>query len=154
VRRGHWKNLNQIIEDCLFSLNEEIKDKKIEVTKELTQDIPPIQCDIDQIKQAFLNLITNAIQAMKDGGQLTLRTYISYEVDQVQIVSEVEDTGGGIPIEILHNIFNPFFTTKDFGTGLGLAITHRIISNHHGTIEVKNIPGSGCSFVVKIPVRD
>lgn len=147
-------DLNKIIEDCIFSLSKEINEQKIEVVREFTSDLPYISCDIDQIRQAFLNLITNSIQAMKGGGILTIRTYLSCERDQVHIVSEVEDTGCGIPIEIMHNIFNPFFTTKDFGTGLGLAITHRIISNHHGTIEVKNIPGSGCCFIVKIPVRD
>jgi signal transduction histidine kinase len=147
-------DLNQVLEDCLFSLKKEITDQNIEVIKELTNDLPKITCDVDQIKQAFLNMIKNSIQAMKDGGTLTLRTYISYEMDQVHVVSEIEDTGGGIPVEILHNIFNPFFTTKDFGTGLGLAISHRIVSNHNGFIEVKNIPNSGCCFTVKIPIAD
>ncbi len=131
-----------------------VKAQRIEVVEELTHDIPMITCDPDQMRQAFLNLFTNAIQTMKHGGTLTVKSYLSREDEKIFVVAEVADTGGGIPPEIIHNIFNPFFTTKDFGTGLGLAITHRIVSNHDGSIEVKNIPRSGCSFVVKIPARD
>lgn len=147
-------DLNQIIGGCLFSLDEGMRAQKIKVVEELTPDIPPITCDPDQLRQVFLNLLSNAIQSMLNGGTLTVKTYFSSVAEKILLVAEVADTGGGIPPEILHNIFNPFFTTKDQGTGLGLAITHRIISNHYGSIEVKNVPGSGCTFVVKIPAKE
>jgi signal transduction histidine kinase len=155
VGKGRFEetDLNHILEDCLFGLSEVAKAQKIEVFMDLSNDNTLITCDPDQMKQAFLNLLTNAIQAMKNGGTLTVKTSLFYDTEETFVVAEVADTGGGIAPEILHNIFNPFFTTKDFGTGLGLSITHRIVSNHDGSIEVKNLPASGCSFVVKIPLK-
>ena len=87
------------------------------------------------------------MQAMGNGGILTLRTYS----DDRWVFVEVTDTGGGIEPDIIRNIFNPFFTTKEDGTGLGLSIAHAIVTNHNGIIEVVNDLGKGVSFIIKLP---
>ena len=104
------------------------------------------------MKQDFYNLFQNAIQAMPQGGALTIRTYPVERADGLYAAAAISDTGGGIPMEVLHNIFNPFFSTKDYGTGLGLAIAQRIISRHYGQIEVNNEIGKGVTFIVTLPV--
>jgi len=100
------------------------------------------------LRQAFLNLILNAIQAMDNGGVLTIVSAL--RGDSIEIT--VADTGIGISEENRKKLFSPFFTTKKNGTGLGLAITYRIIENHRGTIDVASEPGKGTTFTVKIPI--
>jgi two-component system sensor histidine kinase AtoS len=122
--------------------------------------LPPILADSDQLVKAFHNLFRNAIQAMPNGGKLTLegrreagggldRPTSSDQEGWVSLT--FADTGVGIPPETAKNIFNPFFTTKDKGTGLGLAITHKVITDHGGHIEVVSRVGEGSSFVVSLP---
>ena len=145
-------NLNQTLEDGLHVLSEELKRNKINVIKELTPNLPLVACDYPQIKQVFINLIANARQTMAKGGILTLRTF--FIPDDKLVVVEIEDTGGGILPEVIGNIFNPFFTTKERGVGLGLAITHKIMLHHQGSIEVKNNPGQGATFILKFPFQE
>jgi len=104
------------------------------------------------MKQVFYSLFQNAIQAMHHGGTLTIRTFPVERPDGLYAAAAISDTGSGIPMEVLHNIFNPFFSTKDYGTGLGLAIAQRIISRHYGQIEVNNEIGKGVTFIVTLPV--
>jgi signal transduction histidine kinase len=104
------------------------------------------------MKQVFYNLFQNAIQAMHHGGILAIRTFSLDKEDGIYAAASISDTGGGIPLEVLHNIFNPFFSTKDYGTGLGLAIAQRIVSRHYGQIEVNNEIGKGVTFIVTLPV--
>jgi two-component system sensor histidine kinase HydH len=92
------------------------------------------------------------MQAMAHGGTLTIRTYPVERPDGLYAAAAISDTGAGIPMEVLHNIFNPFFSTKDYGTGLGLAIAQRIVSRHYGQIEVNNEIGKGVTFIVTLPV--
>ncbi|MGC2693154.1 MAG: ATP-binding protein, partial [Desulfobaccales bacterium] len=94
----------------------------------------------------------NAVQAMPHGGTLTIRTHQLERADGLYEAVAISDTGGGIPLEVLHNIFNPFFSTKDYGTGLGLAIAQRIVSRHYGQIEVNNEMGKGVTFILTLPV--
>jgi signal transduction histidine kinase len=114
--------------------------------------MPRLHCDDRQLKQVFYNLLQNSIQAMPHGGTLTIRTHPLERSDGLYEAVAISDTGGGIPLEVLHNIFNPFFSTKDYGTGLGLAIAQRIISRHYGQIEVNNEMGKGVTFIVTLPV--
>jgi two-component system NtrC family sensor kinase len=112
--------------------------------------------DTDQLQQVFLNLFLNAIQAMPGGGVLGLsaavKTVTKQGLGERQCVEVcVEDTGIGMEKEVLENIFNPFFTTKDKGTGLGLMVTEGIIRNHEGWIEVKSEKGKGSLFKVYLP---
>ena len=119
--------------------------------------------DSHLLKQVFINLIRNSIQAMPEGGNLEIATQKCSQFEQSSDQSDyyrqfikvtVTDQGGGISEENLANIFNPFFTTKDHGTGLGLSISHNIIKAHQGTIDVENEVGKGARFILKIPCWD
>jgi signal transduction histidine kinase len=99
------------------------------------------------LRQAFLNLVLNAMQAMPHGGTLQVAT----EPRDDLVLVRFQDTGVGIPAEHLARIFNPFFTTRQEGTGLGLAITHRIVQGHSGRIDVTSRPGAGTTFTLTFP---
>jgi len=142
-------NINSILEECLGVFEEDFQRAEIQVVKDLDPSLPPILCDHSQIKQAFVNVITNARHAMGDKGMLTIKSV--FLAQPKLAVVEIEDTGGGIDGEVIGNIFNPFFTTKDKGAGLGLAITHKIVVHHKGTIEVKNNLGKGTAFIIRFP---
>jgi signal transduction histidine kinase len=117
----------------------------------LSEDLPPVFVDKDQIQQTMINLILNAIEATETGGAITLGT--EYSPSNRICIIQVEDTGCGIPKEHLNSIFDPFFTTRASGTGLGLAITHSIIEQHGGKITVESTPGKGTSFSIMLPVK-
>jgi len=144
-------DLNKLLEDTLLLVQRDLEACKIKVVKELST-LPRLHCDDRQIKQVFYNLFQNACQAMHQGGTLTIRTYPLEKEDGIYLATAITDTGGGIPLEVLHNIFNPFFSTKDYGTGLGLAIAQRIVSRHYGQVEVNNELGKGVTFIVTLPV--
>jgi signal transduction histidine kinase len=111
--------------------------------------VPEMEGDEEQLKQAFLNLVLNALQAMPSGGSLDIITAMSAGALEIRFT----DSGGGIPPENLDRIFNPFFTTRGEGTGLGLAITHRIIQGHGGRIAVESRLGAGTTFILTFPVN-
>jgi signal transduction histidine kinase len=111
--------------------------------------VPEMEGDGEQLKQAFLNLVLNALQAMPDGGSLDISTAIAAGALEIRFT----DSGGGIPVENLDRIFNPFFTTRDEGTGLGLAITHRIVQGHGGRIAVESRLGAGTTIILTFPVN-
>jgi two-component system sensor histidine kinase HydH len=144
-------NINTLLEESIGIFQEEFQSASIRVTKDLDPSLPPFLCDYSQVKQAFVNLIANARQAMGKKGIMTIRSAFLPQPNLA--VVEIEDTGGGIDVEVIGNIFNPFFTTKDKGFGLGLAITHKIVVHHKGSIEVKNNPGKGTTFVLRFPYQ-
>jgi len=146
-------DLNRIIEETLMGMEDELKSQGIVVEKSLDDNLPEIPCDYQQIKQVFINLFSNSRDAMRGGGRLTVKTFPLSQESRDYIGIDIGDTGGGIPSEVLHNIFNPFFTTKGWGTGLGLAICHRIVDGHRGVIEVDNDPDRGVTFTVKLPIE-
>jgi len=111
--------------------------------------LPAVQADEDQLRQVFWNLLLNAVQAMRDGGTLSLRTAVADGSAAV----EVQDTGYGIPHDILPKIFEPFYTTRARGTGLGLAIVRRIVEDHGGRVAVSSRQGEGTTFRVTLPLR-
>jgi two-component system sensor histidine kinase HydH len=143
--------LAKLIEDTLILVQRDLDANKIKVAREFAQ-LPRLHCDDRQMKQVFYNLFQNAIQAMPHGGTLSIHTFPVEKPDGLYAATSISDTGSGIPMEVLHNIFNPFFSTKDYGTGLGLAIAQRIISRHYGQIEVNNEIGKGVTFIVTLPV--
>jgi len=145
-------DLEGIIQDCLASCSTAFEDHNITVS--FTSDFSHliVSGDAHQLKQVFLNLILNSCDAMSEGGQLTL-TLKKTTQGKEAVVATVEDTGGGIPKDMLPQIFNPFFTTKHHGTGLGLAIANRIILNHFGSIEVHN-SGQGVTFTITLPLAE
>ena len=142
--------VNQGIESTLRLLGGEIKNK-IEVKKDY-KEVPMINCNINQMKQVFMNILNNACQAMPDGGTLKIGTeFIS---DQKEICIKMSDTGTGIEKDNLEKIFDPFYTTKSVGegTGLGLSISYGIIKSHGGHIDVESEIGVGTEFKIYLPI--
>jgi signal transduction histidine kinase len=142
-------DMNEAIESVLNLTTQEARKAGVKVEKRLDPAIGRRSLDVGLLKQAFLNLVLNAIQAMPDGGILTVESGIKDST----IAVTISDTGIGIPEENRKKLFTPFFTTKKNGTGLGLAITYRIIENHHGSIDVVSGPGKGTRFTVRIPIQ-
>jgi two-component system, NtrC family, sensor histidine kinase HydH len=141
-------DLNEAIESVLALTAQEARKAGVKVEKDLDPSIGMRSLDASLLKQAFLNLVLNAIQAMPQGGTLT----VASSLNPGGIEVSVSDTGIGFGEEDRKKLFTPFFTTKKNGTGLGLAITYRIIENHHGKIGVTSEPGKGTTFTLKIPV--
>ncbi|MGB4782135.1 MAG: ATP-binding protein [Candidatus Methylomirabilis sp.] len=142
-------NLNEGLESTLLIARNIVKHKTV---KKAFGKIPPISCSPSQINQVFLNLITNAAQAIPDeGGIIFLRTAVK---DGRHVAVEVADNGHGIPESVLPKIFDPFFTTKEVGkgTGLGLSIAYKIIQQHGGTMSVTSKEGAGTKFTIMLPV--
>jgi two-component system, sporulation sensor kinase E len=142
-------SLNDVVLETLSILRPELANKRISLEEQLATSVPRQHMDPAQIKQALLNLLKNAIQAMTRGDQLKIATGSGDEGVWVS----VSDTGAGIPKEQLERIFEPFFTTKQKGTGLGLMIVNRIIRDHGGRIEVQSELGKGSTFTVRLPDR-
>ena len=138
-----------IFEETLQLLRPQIEKNRIIVEKEF-RALPPISMDREQMKQVILNLLLNAIQAMPNGGHLTLRGRI-LENDRWVTLS-IQDSGIGIPSEDMNKLFDPFFSTKEGGVGLGLSIAHRIIDQHHGKIEVDSATGKGTLLTVWLSI--
>ena len=143
-------DLNQLVEKTLSLFLYKLGGRGVKCVKRLTPTIPPVAVDPHQIEQVLINLINNAIHAMKGGGTLTVST--GYGEGAVTV--KVEDTGCGIPPHILNRIFDPFFTTKEpgKGTGLGLSVSYGIVRSHGGTIEVKSEVGRGTTFTITLPL--
>ncbi len=143
-------NLNTVISESLGLFEGRLEKEGIELKTILSPDLPSITADPGQINQVLVNLIVNAIQAMPNGGILTVRTE---EINGYAVIN-VEDTGIGMSNEVLEQIFLPFFTTKDIneGTGIGLAVVHGIITSHGGMIDVISKENVGTCFQIKLPV--
>jgi len=144
--------LNKVIDQALDLTAHLSKSQHIEVIKELDHSLSRFTGDFDQLRQVCANLVLNAIQAMPEGGRLTLRTSTSSDG---QLKLEVQDTGYGISPENMRKLFTPFFTTKGkgMGVGLGLAVAHGIIQRHHGRIDVQSKVGEGTTFTIYLPLR-
>ncbi len=146
--------INQVLDDTLELRGYELRVRGIDVRREYDETLEDTMADAHQLQQVFLNLITNAEQAMeqRDGHhhRLTVRTRRSGEAIRI----EVEDTGGGIPPNLIERIFNPFFTTKPTGsgTGLGLSISLGIVREHEGRIWAENVASTGARFIVELPI--
>jgi len=146
--------LNQVLDDTLELRGYELRVRGIDVRREYDETLPDTMADAHQLQQVFLNLITNAEQAMeqRDGHhhRLTVRTRRTGDTMRI----EVEDSGDGIPANLIERIFNPFFTTKPTGsgTGLGLSISLGIVREHEGRIWAENVPQGGARFVIELPV--
>ena len=147
-------DLRDILEESLSMVAEQIRSARIQLVKEFGEEIPKIIGDGHQLKQTFFNLINNACQAMKERGILFVRVHSFAKNGSSHVRVEVEDTGNGVDPESLHNIFNPFYSTKESSLGLGLPIVHRIITSHRGQIEVDNRPGKGVNFIITLPAYE
>lgn len=146
--------LNDEVKKTLFFALQQKEVSNTEVSLDLARDLPPTLVDRRQMEQVFLNIILNALQAMQGGGKLSVKTSVVQGADGGQLArTEISDTGGGIPSELMEKLFRPFFTTKVKGTGLGLAISRDIVEQHGGKISVRSSIGKGTSFIIDIPVR-
>jgi signal transduction histidine kinase len=154
------EDINDIVSSCLYFIDVKADNRGIKIEKELASDLPRVMLDRQQIKQVFLNLFLNALDAMAEGGGiLRVRTRtMTKPVGKLWVQIETEDTGEGIPEANLEHIFDPFFTTKHEsgeheGTGLGLTIVHQIVQEHRGEIQVRSILGQGTTFLVSLPAH-
>jgi two-component system NtrC family sensor kinase len=145
-------NVNQLVDRSLFLIKHKIDLAQVKADLDLSSKLPLVMCDPAQIEQALLALCINAVEAMPNGGILTVRTAPTASGG---IEAAVEDTGVGIPEEVRAHIFEPFFTTKGEGEGkglgLGLAVVYGIVQRHNGTIEVASEPGRGTRFTLTLP---
>ena len=141
-------SINECMDSALLIGNNAIK-YRAEVIKEYG-DIPLIACSPSQINQVFLNILTNAAQAIEEQGTIQIKSFH----DNNNVYISIRDSGKGIAQEHLEKIFDPFFTTKPVGqgSGMGLSISYKIIEQHHGRIEVSSTPGEGTEFIIQLPI--
>jgi two-component system NtrC family sensor kinase len=153
--------INKVIDAAMPLVENQINLEKITLSTNMDAELPPVQADFDKIQQVLINIMLNAIQAMPDGGTLTITTSLAQGVrlrdsfkNAVRI--DITDTGVGIPKENLKKLFTPFFTTKEkgVGVGLGLSVVHGIIGKHKGKINVDSTPGTGTTFTIFLEAMD
>lgn len=142
-----YVNINELLLEIVQLLGSDTGERNITIETRLGE-IPGVTADRDRIREALINIINNAIQAIVNNGTITITTY----VDNGLAAAEITDTGPGIAEKDVAFIFDPFYTTKAYGTGLGLAITRRVIEEHKGKIEVKSKPGEGTTMKVYLPI--
>jgi two-component system sensor histidine kinase HydH len=142
-------SLQTVIQHSLKMVERDAQAKNIDIKTNLSPEIKEVSIDPDRMNQVLLNLYLNGIEAMEDGG--TLSVELNPDEDRKQIRIVVSDTGIGINKEDLIHVFDPYFTTKQSGTGLGLAIVHKIIESHNGEMKVESDPEKGTTVTIILP---
>ena len=143
--------VNDLLTRAAKFMEAEFIKQKINLRQEFGSQLPLVNIDAEHLYRALLNIMVNAVQAMPEGGDLTLRTKRLLGDDDMLVI-EISDTGLGMTTEVGRQALNPFFTNKNRGTGLGLAIANNIIIAHHGRLEFASSPGKGTTFMLKLPV--
>ncbi len=143
-------DISGVIEELLTLYEDELAQRRIRIERDFSPSLPRLMVDPQQLKQAVINIMKNAMEAMENGGTLFIRTYALPEAREAAI--EIGDTGPGLSAKAMQNIFNPYYTTKPRGTGLGLLITNRIINAHKGRIKLRNREAGGALFTIKLPL--
>src|SRR5206468_4784815 len=144
------ENVNTIVEEAVRFFAPEIQDRDVVVEQRLSSDLPLLQIDRDQMKQAFYNVIKNSLEAMKRRGILRIHT----DMDDKHVLINFIDSGGGMSPEDLSRVFEPYFTTKLSGTGLGLLIVRRIVREHGGELSIESSQGKGLTLTIRLPYID
>jgi two-component system NtrC family sensor kinase len=144
-------DINKAILEAASLLSHRMGMQEITIEKRLT-DLPPIWADFGQLRQALVNIMLNACQAMEKGGTLTVTS--RFVPEQKLVWVEIVDTGVGISERDLSTIFDPFFTTKEDGTGLGLSVVYGIVERHGGKVDIKSAVGKGTAVIIQLPVTD
>ena len=145
-------DFNEVVRQCVVFLRHESEDKGVVITTKLQPDLPSVRGDRIQLQQVIVNLIVNSIQAMKTAPQVQREIYLETQLDDnARVLFSIRDTGTGIPVDHLDQIFDGFFTTKEGGLGIGLAICQSIIKAHGGEIAASNRPEGGAMFGFSIP---
>ncbi|OGP73862.1 MAG: hypothetical protein A2Y80_03670 [Deltaproteobacteria bacterium RBG_13_58_19] len=142
--------LDLLLDGALLLFETAFKEQNIRVRRVDREPLPPLHFDSQQLHRVLVNLFKNALEAMPQGGELTIATRV--ENNQVEV--SISDTGEGMTPEVRANIFQPYFTTKEKGTGLGLAICKNIVEEHGGCINVDSQPGQGSTFTIQIPLEE
>lgn len=142
-------DLNQVIQDVKALMGDAIEERGVSLETRLDRNLPPVEADPNQLKQVLLNLVKNALEATEDQGAILM----SSGAKDAQVWFSVQDTGKGMSEDVQKKLFHPFYTTKDKGTGLGLAVINKIVTDHHGTITVDSVAGSGSTFTVRLPKK-
>ncbi|PJA17432.1 MAG: hypothetical protein COX65_00870 [Elusimicrobia bacterium CG_4_10_14_0_2_um_filter_56_8] len=148
-------SVNEVIEETLTLCARQMELKNVRINRQFAHGLPIVSGDFQQLMQVFLNLFTNARDAMPDGGELTVETsFLKDPAGRELVMTAISDTGTGIKPEILDSLFDPFFTTKPVGkgTGLGLSVCLGIINRHNGSIKAHSRGASGSTFTVSLPV--
>jgi signal transduction histidine kinase len=157
-------HVHEIMEKSLSLLGHRLYQKEIKLTRSWQANVDTIRADADQLEQVFLNFFLNAMDAMKNGGELAVSTQVQTDERWVAALTRsngesgevlhitIRDTGEGIRKEDIPHVFDPFFTTKDYGTGLGLSVAHGIIQEHGGQIEVESEVQKGTAFHILLPL--
>lgn len=144
--------LNQVVGEALNLLEHQFRKKNTRIERDLAPDLPLVRGNEGRLLQVLVNILLNARDAVPPDGSIVLRTRLNEDT----VVVQIEDNGEGIPPEIIHRIYDPFFTTKDTGkgTGLGLSVSYGIIQDHSGRIFVDSRPGEGTCFTIKLPIKE
>jgi C4-dicarboxylate-specific signal transduction histidine kinase len=144
--------VNDVIDQSLTLMREQLKLRSIEVILDLEPSNPTVTANPIRLEQVFMNLLTNARDALAESSKKLIR--IRSRIESGSVVLAFEDSGPGVAPELEHRIFDPFFTTKEVGagTGLGLSITYGIVKDHEGSIRLDNRPGEGATFVIGLPL--
>ena len=143
-------DMTEVIKATARLVTHQQRGDNVRIEIEAAENLPKVLGDVGQLQQAVVALATNAIDAMPEGGTLTLRATRNGS----RVLVQVKDSGIGIPLENMNKIFDPFFTTKDVGqgTGLGLAVCYGILSDHGGRLDVRSTVGAGTTFTITLPV--
>jgi two-component system NtrC family sensor kinase len=142
--------VEELLDSILDQIGHQIPLERYRIERNYRAAVERIEGDEDQLRQVFTNLIINGLQAMSEGGTLSVSTVMNHTANRCSIT--VADSGPGVPADIREKLFTPFFTTKQEGTGLGLAVSYGIVTDHHGDIRIKSEPGGGARFVVELPI--
>ncbi|TNF47142.1 GAF domain-containing protein [bacterium] len=147
-------SIEDLLGECVDLFRENFRRKRVVLQQKIADGIPPIHVDQRQLKQAIINILINAGQAVSEGGEVILGALMPDDRKMNLVEISIADNGGGISPENMDNIFQPFFSTKATGTGLGLTIAQRAISGHNGELRVDNRPGEGVTFTMLLPLKD
>jgi signal transduction histidine kinase len=146
------ERIERVVENLLPALAEPMRERRVELQIDLPPGLPEVRVDPMQLEQAVLELVSNALDAMPDGGRLRLGAHATNGGPEGgEVVVEISDTGPGIPAHVLPSVCEPFFTTRQEGTGLGLAIARRFVEQNGGRLEIASTPGSGTTVRVRLP---
>jgi two-component system sensor histidine kinase HydH len=129
----------------------EAAENRIATELDVQPGLEPILGDVDRLQQVVMNVVLNALQAMEDGGTLTVT--LANTADRQGVELRISDTGVGVSPELLSQVFYPYFTTKPSGTGIGLAISQKIVADHGGTIDMESEPGKGTTVIIQLPAQ-
>jgi signal transduction histidine kinase len=141
-------DFRSLLEDVFSLAAPDAEQHGVSISRDLTSEALMVRVDTDFMKQAILNVVLNGVQAMAQGGKLT----ISAKRDEDTVVTEIRDEGGGIPAEVQDKIFELYFTTKKQGSGIGLAQTYQIMQWHYGSVDFESVDGRGTTFRLRLPL--